>query len=219
MRITFSVLTLICCGVWGASQASAASICAAVPANLVANCGFETGDLTSWTLSGSILNPLSTYYGVDSFDANSGNDGAYISQDFIDDGTAPVDLSQTLATTAGKSYYVTFFLEQDTTPTTGYKHALTVTWGGNSIMSLTPTVAVPGAVGAFTAYTLTETATSASTNLTFAFENDDSYWSFDDVSVSPTPEPSTYLLGGMALSILLLLKRGATGGFACRRVG
>jgi hypothetical protein len=207
MRKTFSVLTLICCGIWGASQARAASICAAVPGNLVANCGFETGDWSSWTIGGSILDPLGSYYGVDTSDADSGSYGAYMSQDFIDDGTAPMDLSQTLATTAGKSYYVTFFLEQDTAPTTGYKHALTVTWGGTSIMSLTPTVAAPGPVGAFTEYTLTATATAASTNLSFDFENDDSYWSFDDVSVSPTPEPSTYVLAGMALSALCLLKR------------
>lgn len=207
MRQTFSVLTLICCGIWSASQARAgSSLCTAISTNLVANCGFETGDFTSWTIGGSILDPLGTYYGVDSFDANSGNDGAYISQDFNDDGTAPVDLSETLTTTAGKSYYVTFFLEQDTAPTTGYKHALTVSWGGASIMSLTPTVAAPGPVGSFVEYTLTAMATSASTNLTFAFENDDSYWSFDDVSVSPTPEPSTYLFTGMALSVLWLLK-------------
>jgi hypothetical protein len=173
----------------------------------VLNCGFETGDWTSWTIGGNTLDPLGTYYGVDAFDANSGNDGAYLSQDFVDDGTAPLDLSETLATTAGKSYYLTFYLEQDSAPTTGYTHALTVSWGGTSIMSLTPTVAVPGPVGSFTEYTLTETATTASTNLTFAFENDDSYWSFDDVSVSPTPEPSTYLLAGMALSALWLLKR------------
>ncbi len=210
MRTIFSVLTLICCGMWSASQARAgSSICSAVPGNLVVNCGFETGDFTSWTLGGNILNPSGNYYGVDAFDANSGNDGAYLSQDFVDDGTVPLDLSQALATTAGKSYYVTFYLEQDSAPTPGYLHALTVTWGGTSILSLTPTVAVPGPVGSFVEYTLTENATSASTNLSFDFENDDNYWSFDDVSVSPTPEPSTYLLAGLGLSVFWLLKRAA----------
>jgi hypothetical protein len=49
-----------------------------------------------------------------------------------------------------------------------------------------------------------ETATTASTLLSFSFENDDNYWSFDDVSASATPEPSSGLLAGMALCALFL---------------
>jgi hypothetical protein len=83
------------------------------------------------------------------------------------------------------------------------------------MLSLTPTVALPGIVGTFTKYTYSETATTASTALTFSFENDDAYWSFDDVSVTPTgtatPEPSTWFLAGMALSALFLLKRVSAG--------
>jgi len=43
--------------------------------------------------------------------------------------------------------------------------------------------------------------------LEFLFENDDSYWSFDDVSAVPLPEPSTGILAGTALFALLLLRR------------
>jgi len=39
------------------------------------------------------------------------------------------------------------------------------------------------------------------------FENDDSYWSFDDVSVVQLPEPPAGLLAGTALFALLLLRR------------
>jgi hypothetical protein len=62
----------------------------------------------------------------------------------------------------------------------------------------------------WTEYTFTETAATASTVLEFLFENDDSYWSFDDVSVVPlaaTPEIPTGLLGASGLVALLMLRR------------
>ena len=214
MRKSFSVLVLMFCGFCCASQPMfGSSICAGITPNLVTNCGFETGDFTSWTIGGNSLNPGGNYYGVDAFDANSGNFGAYMSQDFIDASTAPVTLSQTLTTTVGKAYAVTFWLEQDTAPTVGYTHLFSATWAGTTtILSLTPTVAIPGPVGVFTKYTLEETATSTSTTLTFTFENDDNYWSFDDVSVTPAPEPSTGLLGGIALGMVLLVAAGKNAG-------
>ncbi|MGA3202577.1 MAG: hypothetical protein ABSF12_08795 [Bryobacteraceae bacterium] len=205
MRNTFSVLALVFCGLWGASQAMAStSFCDAISGNLVLNCGFETGDFTSWTIGGSTDNPGGNYYGVDAFDANSGSFGAYMSQDLVDDGTAPVTLSQTLATAPGGVYLVEFWLEQDTAPTLGYTHAFSASWGGTTIQTLTPTVALPGPVGVFEEYTFMETATTASTLLSFSFENDDSYWSFDDVSASAVPESSSGLLAGMALCALFL---------------
>jgi hypothetical protein len=218
MRRILSVMFLIVCGSWGASQAMASSICDAVPGNLVSNCGFETGDFTGWTISGNTDDPGLNYYGVDTFDANSGNFGAYMSQDFFD-GTAPVDLSQTLTTAIGTTYDITYWLEQDTTPTTGFTHAFSSTFGGTTLQTLTPTVALPGIVGTFTEYSFVETATAASTTLQFAFENDDQFWSFDDVSVAAAaaaakPEPSTGLLGGLALGALLLLRHRMRGSSA-----
>jgi hypothetical protein len=205
MHKSFSVLVLVICGLWGASQARAASICDAVAGNLVTNCGFETGDFTGWTIGGNTANPGDNNYGVDAFDANSGNFGAYMSQDFFV-GTAPVDLSETLVTTVGAAYDVSYYLENDTAPQLGYAQVFSSTFGGTTMQTLTPTVGSPGIVGTFTEYSFAETAASASTTLEFAFENDDSFWSFDDVSVvAATPEPSTVLLGGMALGALLLL--------------
>lgn len=203
IRKSFSVLALIVCGLWSASQAMADACTSA--ANRVTNCGFETGDFTSWTIGGNTLNPGGNYYGVDAFDAHSGNYGAYMSQDYLDGGTTPVTLSQTLTTTTGLVYDVSFWLEQDTAPTPGYTHAFSASWGGTTDFSLMPTVASPGAVGSFVEYSFLVTATGPSTILKFSFENDDQYWSFDDVSVTATPEPSTGLLGGTALGALLLL--------------
>jgi MYXO-CTERM domain-containing protein len=214
MTKSFSVLVLACCGLWSGSMAMGSSLCTGVSGNLVVNCGFETGDLTGWTVGGDTLNPGGNYYGVDGLDANSGNDGAYMSQDFLDDGIGTVTLSQTLTTGVGSTYTVSFWLEQDSAPTLGYNHAITATFGGSTMLNLVQTIADPGLNGLFTEYTYTESATAASTPLTFAFENDDSYWSFDDVSVTQsaaaTPEPATWLLAGVALAGLFLMRRGKT---------
>ena len=131
-----------------------------------------------------------------------------MSQDFFV-GTAPVTLSQTLTTTAGGEYTITFFLEQDTAPGTGYTHAFSAAWGGSTFDTLTPTTGSPGAVGSFVEYQFTELATGASTILNFSFENDDNYWSFDDVSVQATPEPATLIPVGLGLLALACRKRGS----------
>jgi len=211
MRKVFLVTALVAFGLWSAMPALAGSgsQCDAIAGNLVQNCGFETGDFTDWTISGNTANPGNNYYGVDGFDAHSGNFGAYMSEDLINSALS-VNLSQTLATTAGQTYLVTFWLEDDTAPTAGYNRSFTALWGATTLLSLTPTASNPGPVGVWTEYTFAVTATSASTLLEFEFINDDSYWSFDDVSAVQTPEPSTALLAVAALSAMLLLRRRLT---------
>jgi len=216
-RILSLLAVLLLCGFWGASPALAStSVCGGVPGNLVTNCGFETGDFTGWTFTGNTANPGGNYYGVDGFDANSGNYGAYLSQDFFNAGD--LVMSQTVG---GTGYVISFYLEQDTAPTPGYTHYFQVTFGGLTLLTLTPTVATPGPVGVFTEYSfaLTPAQVSALTSntLSFTIENDDNYWSLDDVAVV-TPEPaSIWLLGTTLLgsgSLRLRRKFGKRSGVA-----
>lgn len=201
MRKTLLVAAVIAFGICSAM----ADTCNGVSSNLVSNCGFETGDFTGWTIGGNTANPGGFYYGVDNFDAHSGNFGAYMSEDAIDGGTSPVSLSQTLTTGAGTSYLVSFWLEQDTAPDGTTVHSFDATWDGNAILDLTPTASNPGTVGSWTEYTFSEVATGSTSTLAFDFRNDDNYWSLDDVSA--VPEPASCMLIGSALFGLLGLRR------------
>jgi hypothetical protein len=194
--------------------AHAASDCDAIAGNLVANCGFETGDFTSWTLSGNdVPTELGNLYGVegtDPFDGigpHSGSSQAY----FGDLDANATTLSQAIATIPTDQYTVSFFLVQDTPPVTSpYSNEFSASFGGTSLVSLT---AVP--VEDYTEYSYTLDATSSSSLLSLTFGNDLGEFLLDDVSVvkdttlATTPEPAawTYMLAAM-MGCALLWKRG-----------
>jgi hypothetical protein len=171
---------------------------------LVTNGGFETGDFTGWTLTGPATtssNP-SAFYGVDNIDAASGTYGAYLGSDF----TTPLTLSQILTVTPSHSYTVSFTLEQDAAPQTGFGNSFVATFGGQTIFSETN-----APVSAFTNYSFNVTTSSASTGtsaLDFISENSLGYFSLDNVSVSTTtPEPATFLLIVPAIGLIALCRR------------
>ena len=143
-----------------------AAACDRVPGNLVRNCGFETGDFTSWIRSG---NPGFT--NIDMPSAHSGSFG-------LD--TGPVTtmgfFEQPLATTAGGSYRLCYWLRN----LAGGPDEFQVTWDGTVIrdsIDLQP-------------FDYTETchdvvASGSSTTVKFGFRQDPSFFYFDDVSVAP----------------------------------
>jgi hypothetical protein len=170
---TMKLLTLFCLiGGLAVSLSAGPSICDGTAGNLVANCGFETGDFTAWTLTGNTGFTGVTGGGY----ANSGNFGAFFGQ-VGSDGF----LSQTLPTVAG-TVGVSFYLFSPG----GTPNDFTVSWDG---VDIGPDLVNSGAF-AYTQYAFNLTSLGNDT-LRFTFRQDPSFWGLDDVVVAQTPEPGT----------------------------
>lgn len=189
---------------------SRADICGSAASNLVANCGFETGDFTAWTLSGhDVPGELGNLYGVEGVDPidgispNSGTFQAY----FADLDSNSTTISQSLATVSGTSYTVSWYLAQDTSIATPYSNEFSVSFGGTSLLSLT---GMP--VEGYTKYSYTVAATSSSTLLSMTLGNDLGEFLLDDISVVPvprvtTPEPAAWALLLIPIALVLWKRR------------
>lgn len=149
----------------------------AVSTNLVQNGGFETGDFTNWTLSDN--------GGPDQVDNGSLSsitpyDGSY---EFIfGQANSPAYLSQNLMTSPGQTYLFSFWL---CNPTNGATETFQASWNGGTVYSIYN----PGVL-AWTNEKFVVTATSTSTVIQFAAQNDPWYFGLDDVSVIPVNPPA-----------------------------
>jgi hypothetical protein len=172
--------------------------------NLVTNGSFETGDFTGWTLSGD-----TTFTGVCNVSTCPGGfapeDGTFAAYFGPVGDTATI--SQTIATTPGDEYSLSFYLAN---PVGGTPNYFNVTFG-NSSFSFTNF----GTAFSWQQFTLTTLATSDQTQLSFTFRNDPSYWFLDNVTVQQSggtsPEPSTFVLFGSGVL--------GIAGFARRKFG
>jgi hypothetical protein len=184
------------------------SLCDSNPANLVANCGFETGDFTGWTLAGNDVPTESGFQygveGVDPLDGISPNSGDYQAY-FADLVANSTTLSQTIATVAGGEYEVSWYMAQDTAPVSPYSNQFAASFGGLSLVSAS---VVP--VQGYTYYSFELDAPTSSSVLSLTMGNDLGEFLVDDLDVSAAPEPATWTLALAGILACMLGRRRMT---------
>jgi hypothetical protein len=157
--------------------------------NIIVNGGFETGDLTGWTVNAGSTG-VSTANGPGGYHPNSGNDYAYLGN-VGGIGT----LSQTFADTVGQNYQLTYFLASNGSTTNEFQTFI----DGNELFDQV-NIPATGPSYPYVQYTFNFTGTGSDT-LTFGERDDPDYLALDDVSINPTatPEPSSLMLLGTGL--------------------
>jgi hypothetical protein len=155
---------------------------------MVGNGGFEAGDFTDWSLTGSTNDNFvlgADDAAVDGEPAFSGiNDWQFVHSGlygaFLGQANSVAFISQTVPTTAGQPYLVSYWLtsvafKDSTTPS-----GLVVSWNGATLLDQTNL----GAFG-WTNEQFVVSATGASATLRFGVRDDPAALGLDDVSVQP----------------------------------
>jgi hypothetical protein len=156
--------------------------------SILQNGGFETGDFSGWTftgdtaIGGTVCNAVEPDWVVSGVSynfsdvAHSGFFGALLRQI----GYAAT-LSQTLGTTPGQQYVVSYWLSN---PVSDSLQTFNVSWNGADMTDFGLTN--PPAFG-WNNFQFVVTAQDTNSTLEFAAENDVVGFNFDDVSVTPVP--------------------------------
>ena len=138
-------------------------------ANLVANGNFATGDFTDWTLGGN-------YTSGQIFIDTDGEGGSTYAAGLGSTGGSDGTLSQTIATTAGQTYTLSFWLQNEGG---AGSNDFTAMWDGQPLLALTNASA-----SGYTEYTFTVTAIGATSTLEFSAANNASQWNLDNISLT-----------------------------------
>ena len=175
----------------------AAALAPSAHAQSVANGDFETGDFTGWTLSGNV----NTGATADTFVFGNPHSGDYAA--WLGPFGADGFLSQTIATTPGEAYTVTYWLAADAPSGT---NNFTTSFGGQVLFTgsnLAPTDDNALSEDDYVRYSYTAVAADTASMLQFGFRNDPSRFRLDDVSVTraAVPEPSSLVSVALLLAL------------------
>src|SRR5262249_55636393 len=137
----------------------------------VQNGNFATGDLSNWTLGG---NYTAQPIGAEIFVVGHGTAG---STNAVSMGSMGSDgtLTQTIATTPGQTYTLSFWLQNDTAGNNDFA----AVWNGQKLLSL-----ANASQFGYTQYTYTVTATGSTSTLQFSAKNDPSEFLLDNVALT-----------------------------------
>jgi hypothetical protein len=170
--------------------------------NLVANCSFGTGDFTDWNVTTAIVG---SDFGIQGPGYNGGSN-PYNTANFGATHNEYDMISQTLSTTPGNAYTLTFSLWNIYGEGPGSNTDFQALWNGASLLDQVTTT--PD----YVEYSYTVTGTGSDT-LTFEGYNAPSAYQLGDISVTSenpglTPEPSSlWLLGSGLAGLAGMLRR------------
>ncbi len=160
---------------------------------LAGNGGFETGDFTGWQYTGADFTSNNIVDSVDATDLYGGpfvpgvNDSLFVHSGIYGACLGQYDtlgsLSQTVPTTAGQLYLLSFWVDNPTNYA-GFQLEFFAFWNGALVYGNADNLVLP-----WTNIQAVVTATTASTVLEFQFFNIVGAWGLDDVSVQPAPAP------------------------------
>ncbi|MGO8677431.1 MAG: leucine-rich repeat protein [Limisphaerales bacterium] len=167
----------------GATTAASAAYTFLADYGLVSDGGFQNGGFSGWTFSGDTQDSFIDDGSLTGIAPQSGRYEAVLGQI----GSLGY-LSQTVATTPGANYLLSFWVESDgQTP-----NEFLASWNGKALLDDVNLPAV-----AWTNFQFLVNATGANTVLQFGFRDDNSYLGLDDVSLLPAPTPVTLGAAGV----------------------